>query len=104
MNGHETLGIHCSRECPQIGGRRVATRVKVHGAAACVGKPLIDESAIFVFQIATPHRPRPGIVGRWHDPLACVWKCCNFENGDGGHPERSWAARFQAARSNSWSM
>src|ERR1035437_6601701 len=31
-------------------------------------------------------------------------KCCNFENGDGGRPERSWAARFQAARSNSWSM
>jgi len=31
-------------------------------------------------------------------------KCCNFENGDGGGPERSWAARFQAARSNSWSM
>jgi hypothetical protein len=33
-----------------------------------------------------------------------VWKCCNFENGDGGGPERNWAARFQAARSNSWSM
>jgi hypothetical protein len=31
-------------------------------------------------------------------------KCCNFENGDGGGPERNWAARFQAARSNSWSM
>ena len=31
-------------------------------------------------------------------------KCCNFQNGDGGRPERSWAARFQAARSNSWSM
>jgi hypothetical protein len=31
-------------------------------------------------------------------------KCCNFENGDGEHPERNWAARFQAARSNSWSM
>src|ERR1035441_390989 len=31
-------------------------------------------------------------------------KCCNFEKGDGGRPERSWAARFQAARSNSWSM
>ena len=31
-------------------------------------------------------------------------KCCNFENGDGGRPERSWAARFQAARSNSLSM
>ena len=31
-------------------------------------------------------------------------KCCNFENGDGGGPERNWAARSQAARSNSWSM
>jgi hypothetical protein len=31
-------------------------------------------------------------------------KCCNFENGDRGGPERNWAARFQAARSNSWSM
>jgi hypothetical protein len=31
-------------------------------------------------------------------------KCCNFENGDGEHPERKWAARSQAARSNSWSM
>jgi hypothetical protein len=31
-------------------------------------------------------------------------KCCNFENGDGGRPERNWAARSQAARSNSWSM
>ena len=31
-------------------------------------------------------------------------KCCNFENGDGGGPERSWAAKSQAARSNSWSM
>ena len=31
-------------------------------------------------------------------------KCCNFEKGDGGRPERNWAARFQAARSNSWSM
>jgi hypothetical protein len=34
----------------------------------------------------------------------CKRKCCNFENGDGGGPERNWAARFQAARSNSWSM
>ena len=32
------------------------------------------------------------------------WKCCNFENGDGGGPERNWAARSQAGRSNSWSM
>ncbi|HEY4933144.1 MAG TPA: SAM-dependent DNA methyltransferase [Terriglobales bacterium] len=31
-------------------------------------------------------------------------KCCNFENGDGGRPERNWAAKSQAARSNSWSM
>jgi hypothetical protein len=31
-------------------------------------------------------------------------KCCNFEDGDGGQPERNWAARSQAARSNSWSM
>ena len=31
-------------------------------------------------------------------------KCCNFENGDGGHHENNWAARSQAARSNSWSM
>src|ERR1700692_1663461 len=31
-------------------------------------------------------------------------KCCNFENGDREGPERNWAARFQAARSNSWSM
>jgi hypothetical protein len=31
-------------------------------------------------------------------------KCCNFENGDRGGPERNWAARFQAARLNSWSM
>src|ERR1019366_3022477 len=31
-------------------------------------------------------------------------KCCNFQNGDGGRPERNWAARFQAARSNSLSM
>ena len=28
-------------------------------------------------------------------------KCCNFENGDREGPERNWAARFQAARSNS---
>ena len=32
------------------------------------------------------------------------WKCCNFENGDGGGPERNWAARSQAAISNSLSM
>jgi hypothetical protein len=32
------------------------------------------------------------------------WKCCNFESGDGGGSERNWAARSQAARSNSWSM
>jgi two-component system response regulator GlrR len=32
------------------------------------------------------------------------WKCCNFENADGGRPERNWAARSQAAISNSWSM
>ena len=31
-------------------------------------------------------------------------KCCNFESGDGGGPEGNWAARSQAARSNSWSM
>ena len=31
-------------------------------------------------------------------------KCCNFQNGDGGRPERNWAAKSQAARSNSWSM
>jgi hypothetical protein len=31
-------------------------------------------------------------------------KCCNFEGCDGGRPERNWAARSQAARSNSWSM
>src|ERR1019366_1664141 len=31
-------------------------------------------------------------------------KCCNFENGDGGRPERNWAAKSQAGRSNSWSM
>src|SRR5215472_12683452 len=35
-----------------------------------------------------------------------AWKrmCCNFENGDVGRAEKNWAARFQAARSNSWSM
>jgi len=38
------------------------------------------------------------------DEKASIGKCCNFENGDGGRPERNWAARFQAARSNSWSM
>ena len=37
-------------------------------------------------------------------PLAGKGKCCNFENGDGGGPERNWAAKSQAARSNSWSM
>jgi Fe-Mn family superoxide dismutase len=31
-------------------------------------------------------------------------KCCNFQNGDGGRPERNWAAKSQAARSNSLSM
>jgi hypothetical protein len=31
-------------------------------------------------------------------------KCCNFENVDGGRPARNWAARSQAASSNSWSM
>ena len=36
--------------------------------------------------------------------VAIERKCCNFENGDGGRPERNWAARFQAARANSWSM
>jgi hypothetical protein len=36
--------------------------------------------------------------------VANLRKCCNFENGDGGGPERNWAARSQAARSNSWSM
>jgi hypothetical protein len=30
--------------------------------------------------------------------------CCNFENGDVGRAEKNWAARFQAARSNNWSM
>ena len=38
------------------------------------------------------------------DKLHNQGKCCNFENGDGGGPERNWAARSQAARSNSWSM
>jgi len=37
-------------------------------------------------------------------PMQVLRKCCNFQNGDGGGPERNWAARFQAARSNSWSM
>jgi len=32
------------------------------------------------------------------------WKCCNFEDGDAGVPARNWAARSQAARSNSLSM
>ena len=32
------------------------------------------------------------------------WKCCNFENGEGGGPERNWASRSQAAGSNSLSM
>jgi hypothetical protein len=36
--------------------------------------------------------------------LGLEGKCCNFENGDEGGPERNWAARFQVARSNSWSM
>ena len=31
-------------------------------------------------------------------------KCCNFESGDRGGSEGNWAARFQAARSNSRSM
>jgi hypothetical protein len=31
-------------------------------------------------------------------------KCCNFKSGDGGGPEKNWAARSQAARSNRWSM
>src|SRR5208283_3349756 len=31
-------------------------------------------------------------------------KCCNFEDGDGGVPARTLAARSQAARSKSWSM
>ena len=31
-------------------------------------------------------------------------KCCNFEIGDGGRPERNWAPRSQAARSNSLSI
>jgi hypothetical protein len=29
-----------------------------------------------------------------------TWKCCNFDNGDGGRPERNWAARSHAAKSN----
>jgi len=29
-------------------------------------------------------------------------KCCNFQNGDGGRPERNRAAKSQAARSNSF--
>jgi hypothetical protein len=33
-----------------------------------------------------------------------IRKCCNFQNGDGGRPERNWAAKSQAARSNSLSM
>ncbi len=39
-----------------------------------------------------------------YETLLVGGKCCNFENGDGGRPERNWAARSQAARSNSWSM
>ena len=35
---------------------------------------------------------------------ACEGKCCNFESSDGGSRERNWAARSQAARSNSLSM
>jgi hypothetical protein len=31
-------------------------------------------------------------------------ECCNFENGDGGRREKNWAARSQAAGSNSLSM
>jgi len=31
-------------------------------------------------------------------------KCCNFEDNDGGLPEKNWWDRSQAARSNSWSM
>ena len=47
------------------------------------------------FAAKTAHHP-------YH--LRVLRKCCNFENGDGGRPERNWAARSQAARSNSWSM
>ena len=45
-----------------------------------------------------------GAYGYFRDELYFMGKCCNFENGDGGGPERNWAARSQAARSNSWSM
>jgi SRSO17 transposase len=36
------------------------------------------------------------------EPMAGM--CCNFENSDEGRCERNWAARSQAARSNSLSM
>jgi tetratricopeptide (TPR) repeat protein len=52
---------------------------------------------------------RDGSAKEYEDAIAAdrealKGKCCNFENGDGGGPERNWAARSQAARSNSWSM
>ncbi|MBV8054502.1 MAG: hypothetical protein JO071_04590 [Deltaproteobacteria bacterium] len=36
--------------------------------------------------------------------LGAMWMCCNFEDGDEGRRKKNWAARSQAARSNSLSM
>jgi len=44
------------------------------------------------------------ILGRIANRDDYLRKCCNFKGGDGGGPERNWAARSQAAKSNSWLM
>ena len=55
---------------------------------------------LFRKALSDPSHPQPRVINTDQDRR----KCCNFENGDRGGPERNWAARFQAARSNSWSM
>src|ERR1700737_356241 len=45
----------------------MAASVDVHRAAAAIFKPFADQRAIFVVQIALPHRPAPGIFRVGHD-------------------------------------
>src|ERR1019366_930487 len=63
-----------------------------------VARPPLGEPGMFVVSEA----PNKATVSPSETPA--IRKCCNFENGDGGGPERNWAARFQADRSNNWSM
>jgi hypothetical protein len=97
-----------------LGGLKPATRRLLANVAGCgeTRRPVATDSQ-------RPVKAGAVLIREWHGTKHQVtalkdgfmfrgkrfqWKCYNFENGDGGGPERNWAARSQAGRSNSWSM